>query len=1113
MARLLSAYLLLLISVSGFCQSPTYQKLVAASNFVDALAHAVTPMEQVVCLSEMEKWKQADSILATFELSKEDLNYAKYCLIQGRSKIKKKKNEAAKEWLQKGFESAIDGCVIKNEILENQGYLLIRTGQREKGALLIEQALANKLACGAPEFDLIKSYSQNSIASFFKTEYETGIDFIDKALVLMKPIAPSNFYWGKLLGNKGVFYSRLGKIEESRNCNLLALENKKKYLEDPLDVLFTPNYINLSINSSRLKDFEKFKAYNDTLELIQLNGPNDPVALSSIYVNKAIHSDNLITKELELRKAIAFNSKLDPIDKKNIVTAYSYLGSVYGKKRNFAEAENYYIKALSVLKEIPLDTRIELAEIYQKQGFVAIRRYQYDKAERLLKKGLQLHQEVYGKNHPELVNFHGYLGTVYLNTKQYEKSESHLQKNISLAIATFGKESPNLGYHYARLGILEEARGNYEKAIGFLQKAIPLSKRNVMVKREVLPNTYAKLSEAYIGLENKPAALQAQFDLLKEWKFNIEDNLLKDAHSVPDYYKPQSMVSLKEYFLFKSQHDTLDDSEIEVVTQMFKELRSDYFFEISAFEFKESSNRLFDICIEDQITKWNKTNDIKYVKSIYELMEIYKSSLLDRSFLDNFDSEKFNLPTELIAKEKEIRYQYEKAHQEFQLMMSDTSILLETSDSIQNELSKWQNEKINFISDLKDHYPDYYNKGHQDLFLPFEQLKKQLKEKKLQYLSHFWGEKQLYSLFISANDCFVFQNSVDSITVPIQNTISKLSKSGINNSELDFAADKLEFIKDAKHLYEKLYAPIESYLNSEAILCVIPDYLLCYLPFDVLLTNEVNVETSSFRDLPYLIRQKSLIYDTSISSNQFTNSKKHSKKYNYVGFAPSSNGQPSAKQLRNEHILFAHTKEVEKASKLFNGKGYYGGDANKTNFLEFAAHTDILHLATHAKVNDSIPMNSALFFNSIDESEQLKIHEIAQLELNNQLVILSACETQFGQFAQGEGLLSIARAFQLAGSPNLINTLWPVNDQCAEKIISPYLANLKIGNGQSLRQSKLDYLKNSNELYAHPSYWAAFSFHGQEQPMEMTSARNFSSWILAAFLGFILLFGFKFIKK
>ena len=97
------------------------------------------------------------------------------------------------------------------------------------------------------------------------------------------------------------------------------------------------------------------------------------------------------------------------------------------------------------------------------------------------------------------------------------------------------------------------------------------------------------------------------------------------------------------------------------------------------------------------------------------------------------------------------------------------------------------------------------------------------------------------------------------------------------------------------------------------------------------------------------------------------------------------------------------------------------------------------------------------------------------MKLNSQLSILSACHTGGGKITRGEGVRSIARAFQYAGCPNVTASLWAAPDLSTKSIVVEFLSRVKKGEDidKALQQSKLEYLDNCRfNREALPYFWS-----------------------------------------
>jgi CHAT domain-containing protein/Tfp pilus assembly protein PilF len=145
----------------------------------------------------------------------------------------------------------------------------------------------------------------------------------------------------------------------------------------------------------------------------------------------------------------------------------------------------------------------------------------------------------------------------------------------------------------------------------------------------------------------------------------------------------------------------------------------------------------------------------------------------------------------------------------------------------------------------------------------------------------------------------------------------------------------------------------------------------------------------------------------------------------------------------------------------------------------------ILHFATHGLLNNERPELSGLVFSLVDQQGKpqdgfLRLHEIYNLQLNADLIVLSACETGLGKEIKGEGLIGLTRGFMYAGAPRVIASLWNVDDLATAELMKLfYQRMLKDGlpAGAALRAAQLEL--SGQKRWAHPYFWAGFLLHGE----------------------------------
>ena len=164
--------------------------------------------------------------------------------------------------------------------------------------------------------------------------------------------------------------------------------------------------------------------------------------------------------------------------------------------------------------------------------------------------------------------------------------------------------------------------------------------------------------------------------------------------------------------------------------------------------------------------------------------------------------------------------------------------------------------------------------------------------------------------------------------------------------------------------------------------------------------------------------------------------------------------------------------------------------------LDFAASRDTVtsaelsqyryvHLSTHGFLNSVHPELSGLVFSLVNERGEpqdgfLRAHEIFNLKLSPEVVVLSACQTGMGKNIKGEGLVSLTRGFMYAGAPRVIVSLWGVSDLgTTELMVRFYNGMLKKGvrPAAALRAAQVSLM--NNKRWASPYYWAPFTLQGE----------------------------------
>ncbi len=148
------------------------------------------------------------------------------------------------------------------------------------------------------------------------------------------------------------------------------------------------------------------------------------------------------------------------------------------------------------------------------------------------------------------------------------------------------------------------------------------------------------------------------------------------------------------------------------------------------------------------------------------------------------------------------------------------------------------------------------------------------------------------------------------------------------------------------------------------------------------------------------------------------------------------------------------------------------------------ANYRMIHFATHGEIHAEHPELSAIVLSLVDRRGQpvpgfLRLHQIYELDLPAELVVLSACETALGAEVRGEGLMSLTRGFMHAGTRRVIVSLWSVSDRATAELMKRlYRAILeeKQPPSAALRQAQLSMLRE--DRWRIPYFWAGFVLQG-----------------------------------
>lgn len=194
----------------------------------------------------------------------------------------------------------------------------------------------------------------------------------------------------------------------------------------------------------------------------------------------------------------------------------------------------------------------------------------------------------------------------------------------------------------------------------------------------------------------------------------------------------------------------------------------------------------------------------------------------------------------------------------------------------------------------------------------------------------------------------------------------------------------------------------------------------------------------------------------------------------------------------SKNEIYVASGIFNKESKLFLGSQVSEEKVKYVSQSDMLRKAKILLFSVHGYVDKNNPQMSALVLTQPDkvanqDLDKYKIvddgyltsDEIVNLKLDNQFVILSACETAKGKVEGGEGVSGLTQSFFIAGAKNVLVTLWSIGDSSTQQFMKIFLTNMKNGMPQhrALAEAKKEFRKTFSD-YSAPFYWAPFIIYG-----------------------------------
>ncbi len=414
------------------------------------------------------------------------------------------------------------------------------------------------------------------------------------------------------------------------------------------------------------------------------------------------------------------------------------------------------------------------------------------------------------------------------------------------------------------------------------------------------------------------------------------------------------------------------------------------------------------------------------------------------------------------------------------------------------------------------------------------EIQKQLLDADTMLLAYSLGEKRSFLWAIS-------QNSISSYQLPAREVLTKSARrvyellttqqqlqaaSPAQRQKQIVQAEK-DYQIEAAALSEILLGSVASQLGQKRLLIVAPEALQ-FLPFGVLPEPEFRVSSSEFRGQnrvtqtakPLMVNHE-IINLPSVSVMMFLRQELARRKAAPKAIAVFADPVFDASDPRVKSQSLAKIDTTPTTSLLsplnqtlrsFNLRSGLARlilsrdeaeaivsavpEADRLKVLDFKASRAeamsgalsqyrIVHFATHGLLNAERPELSGLVLSLVDQAGKpqdgfLRLHEIYNLQLPADLVVLSACQTGLGKDIKGEGMIGLTRGFMYAGAARVVASLWRVDDYATSVLMKKFYRGMlqeKLRPAEALRKAQLEMMQQKQ--WQSPFFWGAFVLQGE----------------------------------
>jgi CHAT domain-containing protein len=823
--------------------------------------------------------------------------------------------------------------------------------------------------------------------------------------------------------------------------------------------------------------------------------------LSGLYssqgnVTKAIQALNITISNLR-----TFLASPDPHPKKEDAIAFQFeatdnLAGIYKELGDFSKAIELLTYSYQQ-KQKQLDpSNPDIAKSQILLGQIYYNVHEYDRASSLLKTGFDNISKADGDYNIWKADARRYLALIAEDQGDQPATAKYFNEADSLYETSLQGSYDNIYLEFLDEHSLFQARGkNIEKALQLAEKGYNYMLRTQGAESLGSFQQLLNLSQVYYSSGMYQQSLQRSRKSLE-----ILKKIIGRAESPLDSVRMELQKTGAILLKAKAEYELLPVRNKENLIAILEQLNE-------ALTLLDKRKSIFNDPKDISLMVGSNSLLLDFVKKItMELYFITKDKLYLDKLVGYHESGTYTRIRSRLDKSDSIRFAGVplKVQEQELVLKSSISRSLSGNGSHNDKMSAYfraVSEWNTYLQTIRQQYPEYYRMRYGSLLRSLDQIQSSIPGN-TSLVRYFFIEDKLFAMVADRK-----QKEIVSLNVhDLEKQIQSVSRYGM---------DEARTTETLYNLYRQLWQPLAGMIKNRRLI-IIPDGILYGLSFELLTEKQI----SGFSGLAShsLLAKHLISYHYSMLALE---SKLRVKNYseNFIAFAPGFSDAEKQKYLsalkdsssadRSYLSLLPQPFTIGFASKarnLLGGSVYLNESSTAQNFRTKAGRHRIIHIGTHAEANDIRPEYSRLIFSKDQQGSgndnSVFLHELYNCDLSSELTVLTACESGKAGFQTGEGMISLAHAFNYSGSESILTGLWKIDEQASTVIMEKFYDHLLDGQArdEALRNAKLEYLQTARGRMLAPQYWAGLVLMGDFTAIQIEKNNYFWVWIVVSLL-------------